>query len=152
MTVNDFIAKAELELGKVFPELVIRLFPDPDDDSTFFAYMFCVPDGREQDVKSRARDFIRRHLSGEADWTIIPAVKNLSVTKEHYPQYLKTAPMASVVSNADILRLISYVSVGCLSKPCSRETHAESDYTGGLLGVIQPPPQGNHESEFRLAA
>ena len=151
MTANEFIAKAESELGKVFPELVVRLFPDPDDDSTFFAYMFCVPDGTEQDVKSRAREFIRGHLKGDADWSIIPAVKSLSVTKEHYPQYLKTQPADGIISNAKILPLMIYDGTTRVPYSHPREVFADADYIGCVPCVIQPS-QVPHDNRFKLAA
>lgn len=151
MKANEFIAKAEFELGKVFPELIVRLFPDPDDDSTFFAYMFCVPDGAEQDVKSRAREFIRGHLKGDADWSIIPAVKSLSVTKEHYPQYLKTEPLEGIISNAAILKYMVCEQPAPTSHTDFFDVIADAEYIGCSPCVVQPP-QNNHESEFRLAA
>lgn len=151
MTATEFIEKNEIELGREFPDLVIRLFPDPDDDSTFFAYMFCVPDGTEREVKGRARDCIRRHLTDNNEWSVIPSVKSLSVTKEHYPQYLKTAPMESVIPNAVILPLMSDISAEHLSKPYSREVYTENDYIDAPLDVIQLP-RSLHENRFKLAA
>ena len=89
MNANEVVKIAEAKLGKHFPELVVRLFPDPDDDATFFAYIFCVPDGTESDVRACAREFIHTSLTEVGEWDIISSIKNLSVTQEHYPQYLR---------------------------------------------------------------
>lgn len=152
MTVNDFTAFAETELSKAFPSLVVRLFSDPDDDSTFFAYMFCVPDGMELDVKSRARAFIREHFTDRYEWSVIPSVKSLSVTKEHYPQYLKLPdPTVAVVSNAAILKYMVFEQTVHVSHADLFEVIADTEYIGCSPCVVQPP-QGNHESEFRFAA
>ena len=149
MTATEFIAKSEAELGRVFPELVIHLFPDPDDASTFFAYMFCVPDGTEREVKNRAREIIRRFDEGE--WSVIPSIKNLSVTKEHYPQYLKTEPLEGIISNAAILKYMGFEQTVHVSHADLFEVIADTEYIGCSACVVQPP-QGNHESEFRFAA
>lgn len=80
---ESFIAVAETELKKAFPSYPISLFDDPDDDSTFFAYVFCVPDGREQEFKAKVRAVIREKLDNY-EWDVIPSIKNLTVTEKYY--------------------------------------------------------------------
>lgn len=152
MTTSDFIAFAESEFATSFPELVVRLIADPDDDSTFFAYMFCVPDGHEQDYKLLARELIRAKLKQYADWRVIPSVKSMSVTQEHYPKYLKTSdPMEGVISNATILKYIVCDQPARVSYTELSEVIADGDYIGCPPCVTQPP-QVPHESGFKLAA
>jgi hypothetical protein len=152
MTTSDFIAFAESEFGTAFPELVVRLIVDPDDDSTFFAYMFCVPDGCELDYKLRARELIRTKLKQYSDWRVIPSVKSMSITREHYPKYLKTPdPTEGVISNAAILKYMVFEQTVHVSHADLFEVIADTEYIGCSPCVVQPP-QGNHESEFRFAA
>ena len=89
MNASEVIKIAEVNLGNHFPELVVKLFPDPDDEKAFIAYMFCVPDGTEKDTRVRARDFICNDLKELGGWDIFPLIKNLSATQKHYPQYVK---------------------------------------------------------------
>ena len=105
MNTKEFVSMAELELGKAFPDYVIRLFPDPDDDATFFAYTFGVPDEMESEAKRSVRAYIRTHLDGY-EWDVIPSIKNLTVTREHYPQYLRCDESGFPVPNAIIFNVV----------------------------------------------
>lgn len=150
MKTNEFITLAETTLGTAFPEYVIRLFPDPDDDATFFAYVFCVPDGSEQEVKVAVRAEIRRELS-DFEWDVIPSIKNLSVTREHYPEYLRRSSLGKSVSNSVVLE-VATASCNVLDN--------DFQFTGEDLDLMiedhcscnMPTHRENHEGQFDIAA
>ncbi len=153
MTTNEFITLAENEFAAAFPDLAVRLIADPDDDSTLFAYMFRVPDGQEQPYKLRARELIRAKLKQFAEWRVIPSVKSMSVTLEHYPKYANLPdPMNGVVPNAEIIPLV--ICSSSERKPYIHllDVMADDDYIDYDIPEVAPAHQVTHESEFRLAA
>jgi len=151
MNAIDFVAMAEFKLGEAFPNLVVRLSPDPDDDTTFFAYMFCVPDGDERDTKIRARAFIAKYFVDYHEWRVIPSIKSLSVTKEHYPQYLKTEPIEEIIPNAKIFLFLDCSQQKLTSaRPYFIEDLAlDNDICTCIPEII---PKAQHGSFSKLAA
>ena len=154
MKVNEFISKAEIALGNAFPDYVIRLFPDPDDDTTFFAYTFGVPDGAEHEAKCAVRAFIGRHLDSSV-WDIIPSIKNLSVTREYYPQYL-CPNSARPVSNAVIFELVQDSRhVRKYFDDLGDDDFRDTDFDEFLAEPVtctMPIHRENHEGQFDIAA
>jgi len=76
----------------------------------------------------------------------------LSVTREHYPQYLKLPdPNEDAVSNAAILKYTVCEQTTRVSHAGNFEVIADTDYIVCPPCVVQPP-QGYHESGFKLAA
>jgi hypothetical protein len=150
MKANEYIAMAEASLGKAFPDYVVRLFPDPDDDATFFAYVFCVPDGSEQEAKHAVRAKIRRELS-DSEWDVIPSIKNLSVTQEHYPEYLRRSFLGKSVSNSVVLEA---ATASC------NVMENDFQFTGEDLDLMiedhcccnMPTHRESHEGQFDIAA
>ena len=69
-------------LCKALPDFKISIYSDPDDDETFYAYIFNVPEGQENEIKEVARKLIRGEV---APYDMIPVIKNKTVTREHYP-------------------------------------------------------------------
>ena len=151
MKANEFITMAEGVLGTAFPEYVIRLFPDPDDDATFFAYVFCVPNGEERKAKEAVRAVIRKSLDGH-EWDVIPSIKSLGTTRLHYPQYLRSHPAEPVVTNA---RVFEVVEALCADTACHLagldEALDQEDVDPGF-SYQMPVDLNNHESQFRIAA
>ena len=88
MNKQTFITSTEAKLKAEFPHLVFRLIPDPDDDATFFAYAFCVPDGSEEATKTLVRTFLRNLLDDISAYDVMPSVKNLTITKAYYPNLI----------------------------------------------------------------
>lgn len=82
MTPSDFVRKSEAMLCKALPDFKISIYSDPDDDETFYAYIFNVPEGQENEIKEVARKLIRGEV---APYDMIPVIKNKTVTREHYP-------------------------------------------------------------------
>ena len=152
MTTEEFITFSEAEFAMAFPDLIVRLIADPDDDLTFFAYMFRVPDGHENEYKLRARDLIRTKLLQHPEWCVIPSVKNMSVTREHYPKYSQTLdPMDEIISNEEVMSLVkTYI-------PKKRDTvrllrNIDKMDTGYKQPLDITPPRSKDEDRFEIAA
>lgn len=152
MKMNEFILMAESKLEKAFPDYVVRLFPDPDDDATFFAYVFCVPDGAEKDAWYAVRAEIRERLEDKYDWEVLPSIKNLSTTKGYYPQYLKRTSHEGSPTNEAVLETLK----ASPKKPADRLDCIESAFdlsdckistNDGLLSGLK-----NDDSQFKFAA
>ncbi len=151
MNANEFSLFAQNTLAMAFPEYEVRLFADPDDAATFFAYVFCVPDGAEQKVKASVRAEIHEHLA-DTGWDVIPAIKNLTTTRRYYPEYLRPCPTEQEVSNARVFQVVEGWSVDS-----DLNFNAEDDVfdldDGGCSTVDYIPDDVNpHESQFKIAA
>ena len=151
MNANEFVSFAQGMLAKAFPEYEIRLFADPDDAATFFAYVFCVPNGEERKAKEAVRAVIRKSLDGH-EWDVIPSIKSLGTTRLHYPQYLRSHPAEPVVTNA---RVFEVVEALCADTACHLagldEALDQEDVDPGF-SYQMPVDLNNHESQFRIAA
>ena len=150
MKVKEFISLAETKLGKAFPDFVIRLFPDPDDDATFFAYTFCVPDGSELKAKDAVRGVIRSELD-EAEWDIIPSIKNLSTTREYYPEYLRSSSLEKSVPNSVVLQ-VAHASCNVEGDGFQFGKDDFDQMIADQCSCKLPTHRESHEGQFQIAA
>ena len=77
---------AERVLGR-FPDFPVFIDESPDDASVLCVRVFAVPNARVTEVKA----FIR-HVGAElfpaGDVLLLPMVKNMDITREHYPIHM----------------------------------------------------------------
>lgn len=72
-----------------FGEFPVVVTESPEDLTTLWVQVFAVPDEKVREVKDLILRLQDTDLP-EGDVLLLPMVKNLSVTREHYPQYVQS--------------------------------------------------------------
>lgn len=94
-----------------FGELPVAVQESPEDSTTLWVQVFAVPAEKVKEV----RQFIlamQDELLAVSDVILLPMVKNLAVTREHYPQHAPRDPapiQAAIGWFSDELRVGRYV-------------------------------------------
>ena len=82
-------------ISAAFGEFPVVVRVSPEDSTTLWVQVFAVPTEKVKAV----RQFVLGMQEGVlavSDVILLPMVKNLAVTREHYPQYLPRDPLAMI--------------------------------------------------------
>jgi len=74
------------ELAGRFPDFPITVLQSPSDDHVLCVRVFAVPQDRVGEVKTFVRQ-LEGKLCGDNECVLLPMVKNLEVTRQHYPEH-----------------------------------------------------------------
>jgi len=87
-------------LKQTFPGFPAEVQESPEDTATLWVRVFSVPSDQVRAVK----DFIHNledNLTADAHALLLPMVKNIEVTRQHYPERMPLAPAASLSAFAE---------------------------------------------------
>lgn len=95
-------------LHDAFPSFPVTVQQSPEDARLLWVMVFSVPDDKVREVKDLIYDFEEQKLSG-AGVVLLPMVKNLETTRQHYPEHAPAQPTGTGMQERYIL---------AWSKPC----------------------------------
>lgn len=86
-TLDAFRGEIHRAVSSRFPHFPVTVDTLPDDSSIFCVHVFAVPADQVAAVKAGIREE-SRHMFPGGDYMLLPMVRNLAVTRQHYPEYL----------------------------------------------------------------
>lgn len=88
-------------ITKVFREYPATVEQSAEDQNVFCVRVYAVPENVVDEVEDLILD-LQERISTDAEYILLPMVKNLEVTKEYYPEYL---PDMATQYDADFTRI-----------------------------------------------
>jgi len=83
---NDVKILLEKKIDEAFSNYPVMIQVSPEDAETLWVQVFAVPAARVREVKDFIHD-LQDTIGDESGVVLLPMVKNLEVTRQHYPQF-----------------------------------------------------------------
>ena len=93
-TMSEIKALVAESIGGAFGGYPVVLQESPEDSTSLWVQVFAVPADTAEVVTDAILD-LQGEVFAVSDVILLPMVKNLAVTREHYPQYAPRDPAAT---------------------------------------------------------
>ncbi len=128
-TTNDIKRTIAESMSREFPKYPVLVQESPEDSTSLWVQVFCVPADKESKVESLI-DWLQDTLAPEGEFMLLPMVNNLEITRQYYPEFMPREPEAAqAMKFMDLLLPIMAVSKWSTKSTCSytpRECYAVS--------------------------
>ena len=93
-TTIDIMRKITEDLSREFPKCPVLVQESPEDTTSLWVQVFCVPVDKEAQVEDFI-DQLQEELAPLGEFMLLPMVKDMAITRQYYPEYLPNEPMAA---------------------------------------------------------
>lgn len=99
-TISNIKAIIANRIKQQFRNYPVAILESPEDTSTLWVRVFAVPPENVRAVKNYIH-ILQDQLLPDNDIILLPMVKNIEVTRQHYPEYMSQEPAAYVTQIAE---------------------------------------------------
>lgn len=127
---TTIVAQVKDRMRETFPAYTVTVQSSPDDILVLCVRVFAVPENKIDEVENFVFD-LQDSLIAKTEVMLLPMVKNLEVTRQHYPEYMPSQLAASIEQIAKKF-LLKAVRQPNEWQPAKRSAICATDYRTAL--------------------